>query len=101
MLYHIGVNKTFYGVLALTLHFFKLERGTLDEEGLKTAFPAFRADRQSSLYMDPIHDQVSLTDAQAVPWAIGLRLTPRDPQQLASWISTGSRSLQDFESPSA
>ncbi|KAK2592293.1 hypothetical protein QQS21_010013 [Conoideocrella luteorostrata] len=94
-----NVTKTVYGVLALTLHFFKLERAELDSKAMAAAFPSFRACRQSTLDMDPIHDQVSTSDAQAVPCATGIRLTPRDPQQLAAWIRTGHQSLQDFEAP--
>ncbi|KAM7192663.1 hypothetical protein V8F33_008274 [Rhypophila sp. PSN 637] len=35
----MGVNKTFYGILSPTLHFFKLERASLNDSGMKTVFP--------------------------------------------------------------
>jgi phenylacetate 2-hydroxylase len=100
VLTNADVNKSFYGILSLTLHFFKLERGELDSEGMKDVFPAIRACRQTSPNMDAVLDQISQTDAQALPCATGIRLTPRDPQQLAAWISEGHRSLQDFDAPS-
>lgn len=95
----IDVNRAWYGVLALTLHFFKLERAELDAEGIKAVFPSFRAKRQTSPIMDPVDDQVSPWDGQAVPCATGIRLTPRDPKQLNAWINEGHKSLDDFEAP--
>lgn len=101
MLTIADVNKSFYGILSLTLHFFKLERGELDSEGMQNVFPQIRACRQTSPSMDAIHDQISETEAQAIPCATGIRLTPRDPEQLASWINEEHRSLQDFDGPSS
>ncbi|KAF2677945.1 putative cytochrome P450 phenylacetate 2-hydroxylase, partial [Lentithecium fluviatile CBS 122367] len=96
-----NVNKTLYGILALTLHFFKLERADLDADSMRTVFPRFRADvGQCSPDMDPIVDQVSTCDAQAVPRAVGICLSSRDPEQLAAWINEGHRSLQDFDGTS-
>ncbi|KAI9147458.1 Cytochrome P479 monooxygenase [Paramyrothecium foliicola] len=96
-----NVNKSLYGILALTLHFFKLERVELDNEGMQGVFPSFRACRQASVNMDPVHDQVSTVDAQGLPCAAGIRLIPRNPDQLAFWISEGHQALQDFEAPSS
>ncbi|KAJ4146011.1 hypothetical protein LMH87_004841 [Akanthomyces muscarius] len=95
-----NVNKSFYGVLSLALHFFKFERAELDEDGLKEVFPSFRAARQSTAAMDPIHDQVSLCDGQAAPCATGIRVVPRNPERLAAWISEGHQTLQDFAASS-
>lgn len=93
------VNKSFYGILSLTLHFFKFERAELDEEGMRDVFPSFRACRQTSPKMDPVYDQTSTCDGQAVPCATGIRVVPRNPELLASWIKEGHQSLQDFVAP--
>ncbi|CZR69413.1 uncharacterized protein PAC_19313 [Phialocephala subalpina] len=92
-----NVNKTLYGILALTLHFFKLERAELNDEGMRDVFPSFRAAGQCSMNMDPIKDQISDCDAQAVPFAVGIRLIPRNPDQLNFWIKEDHRTLQEFD----
>ncbi|KAJ3539297.1 hypothetical protein NM208_g5551 [Fusarium decemcellulare] len=94
-----SVNKSFYGVLSLALHFFKFERAELDSKGLKTVFPPFRACGQTSAEMDPIKDQISPIEAQGLPRATGIRVTARDPEQLAAWIETGHTELRDWEAP--
>lgn len=66
---------------------------------MKNVFPTYRACRQSSPDMDPILDQVSQCDGQALPCAAGIRMVPRNPEQLAAWISEGHQSLQDFDAP--
>ncbi|KAJ6788176.1 hypothetical protein PWT90_05182 [Aphanocladium album] len=95
-----NVNKSFYGVLSLALHFFKFERAELDGDSLKDIFPAFRASKQSTAAMDPIFDQVSLCDGQAAPSATGIRVVPRNSGHLAAWIDHGHKTLQDFAAPS-
>ncbi|ATY64872.1 Cytochrome P450 [Cordyceps militaris] len=94
-----NVNKSFYGILSLALHFFKFERVELGEDGLRDVFPSFRAFRQSSREMHAIHDQVSACDGQAVPCATGIRVIPRNPGKLAAWVSEGHQALQDFVAP--
>ncbi|KAJ3488819.1 hypothetical protein NLG97_g6127 [Lecanicillium saksenae] len=96
-----NVNKTFYGVLSLALHFFRFERAELDKDGLREVFPPFRASKQSTAAMDPIIDQVSLCDGQAAPSATGIRVVPRNPERLAAWVEHGHRTLQDFDAASA
>lgn len=93
------MNKTFYGILSLTLHFFKLERTALDDEGMKTVFPPYRSCGQTSAEMDPIKDQVSPVEAQGVPRATGIRVTARNPEQLAGWLEQGHLDLQDWIAP--
>ncbi|KAF7321109.1 Cytochrome P450 phenylacetate [Mycena chlorophos] len=82
------VNKMFYGSFVLLLHFFKLERAPLEEAARNSTFPKFRStiDGEMSLEADPIHDQVSLCDAQAIPLPAGIKLTPRNPEALAQWL---------------
>ena len=82
------------------MHFFELKRDNLDAEGLKEVFPAYRADgEEASATMDPITDQVSECAAQALPRAAGVRLTPRDPAQLAHWLAEGHAEMDQFERP--
>ncbi|KAJ6787993.1 hypothetical protein PWT90_01105 [Aphanocladium album] len=94
-----SVNKSLYGALSLALHFFKFERVALDEEGMRDVFPSFRACRQTTADMDPVYDQVSPCERQAVPCATGIRAVPRNPEQLAHWLNEGHQSLQDFVAP--
>ncbi|KAI9154662.1 3-hydroxyphenylacetate 6-hydroxylase [Paramyrothecium foliicola] len=94
-----GVNKSFYGVLSLALHFFKFERAELGEDGMKTVFPSFRACSQSSSKMDPIEDQISPIEAQGLPRATGIRVTARNPEQLSAWLDKGHSTLQDWNAP--
>jgi hypothetical protein len=91
------VHKMMYGAIILFLHFFELERGPLDEEGLKEVFPDYRAAAQSSPAVDPIFDQISLCASQALPKATGVRLIPRNPEQLARWIDEDHASMDQFE----
>ncbi|KZV60724.1 putative cytochrome P450 phenylacetate 2-hydroxylase [Peniophora sp. CONT] len=94
------VNKVLYGTIILLLHFFELQRDTLDAEGRKEVFPAYRADvAEASATMDPITDQVTECAAQALPRAAGVRLTPRDPAQLAHWLAEGHADMDQFERP--
>lgn len=93
------VNKSLYGILSLALHFFKFERAELNDEELRDVFPLFRACRQTTVEMHPIHDQVSTSERQAVPCATGIRVLPRNPGQLASWLSEGHQTLGDFMAP--
>ena len=88
-----------YGTLILILHFFNLERGKLDKEGLSEVFPEFRGEAESSYELHPITDQISECDAQALPKASGVRLTPRDPEALQRWIAEGHTSLDQFDRP--
>ncbi|KZT64715.1 cytochrome P450 [Daedalea quercina L-15889] len=93
------VNKMLYGSLILVLHFFDLDRAPLDEEGLAEVFPDFRSAEESSWRMDPIADQISECDAQALPKASGVRLRPRDRGALQWWISEGHVHLDQFDRP--
>jgi hypothetical protein len=89
----------FYGNLVLLLHFFKLSRAPMNDAALSKVFPAFRAEREASVEMDPIDDQVSVCDPQALPWAAGIKLTPRDPEELAKWLTEGHMELDQWERP--
>ncbi|KAJ7613752.1 putative cytochrome P450 phenylacetate 2-hydroxylase [Mycena polygramma] len=94
-----SVNKLLYGNLVLLLHFFKLERGSLGEAERAAVFPSFRAVREASLEVHPIDDQVSPCDAQALPLAAGIKLTARDPEALARWLTEGHRELDQWDGP--
>lgn len=89
----------FYGNLTLLLYFFKLERAPLDEAAKAKVFPSFRAAKEASAEMHPIDDQISSCDAQALAAYVGVKLTPRDPDVLAKWISEGHRELDQFQFP--
>ncbi|KAF8582383.1 putative cytochrome P450 phenylacetate 2-hydroxylase [Ramaria rubella] len=80
-------NRGLYSTLVLLFHFFKWERGALAEEEKKHVFPPFRAQRECTADMDPITDTATPTEAQAIPWACGLKFTPRDPEALAEWLA--------------
>jgi len=74
-------------MLTLLLYFFKLERAPLSEDAKREVFPSFRATREASLDMHPVHDQMGSCDSQALPGYFGVRLTPRDPSALAQWMA--------------
>ncbi|KAJ7749897.1 putative cytochrome P450 phenylacetate 2-hydroxylase [Mycena metata] len=95
-----NVNKMLYANLVLLLHFFKLERGPLDDTTIGTVFPAARAVGEASLSVNPIDDQVSACDPQALPLAAGIKLTVRDPDALDRWLADGHRELDQWEGPS-
>ncbi|KZV72553.1 putative cytochrome P450 phenylacetate 2-hydroxylase [Peniophora sp. CONT] len=95
------VNKMMYGTIILLLHFFKMERAALDEEGRNEVFPAYRATAEASEELDPITDQISECAAQALPKAAGIRLTPRDPEALTRWLAEGHQLMDQFERPDA
>ena len=99
VLVFLDVNKMLYGTLTLLLYFFKLERAPLDESAKADIFPSFRAEREASVEMHPIDDQVSTCDAQALAGYVGIKLTPRDPEALAQWLAEGHQELDQFERP--
>ncbi|KAJ7713061.1 cytochrome P450, partial [Mycena metata] len=84
-----SVNRLLYGNLILLLHFFRLERAPLSEAARAAVFPKLRAVGEASREVHPIDDQISVCDAQAVPLAAGIRLTARDPDALARWLTEG------------
>ncbi|KAJ7020855.1 cytochrome P450 [Mycena alexandri] len=94
-----SVNRSLYGNLTLLLHFFRLERAPLSEAARAAVFPKLRAVGEASLEVHPIDDQISACDAQAVPLAAGIRLTARDPDALARWLTEGHRELDQWERP--
>ncbi|KAJ6458944.1 cytochrome P450 [Mycena vitilis] len=94
-----NVNKMLYANLVLLLHFYKLERGPLGDDARASVFPELRAVGEAGLEMHPVDDQVSACDAQAVPLAAGIKLTPRDPDALARWLAEGHRKLDQWERP--
>jgi hypothetical protein len=93
------VNKVLYGALVLLLHHFKLERAALDDEAKAKVFPPIRADREMSMDVDAIADQVAECDSQAIPLMAGVKLTPRNPDALTRWIAEAPTFLDQFEEP--
>lgn len=80
-------NRGLYSTLVLLFHFFTWERAPLAEEEKKHVFPPFRAVRECSADMHPLDDTATPTEAQAIPWACGLKFTVRDPDSLADWLA--------------
>jgi hypothetical protein len=84
--YHPVANRGIYSTLILLLHFFKWERGALTEEARKHVKPPIRGERECSANMDPLKDAAE-TVVQAIPWACGMKFTPRDPEALTDWLA--------------
>jgi hypothetical protein len=84
--YHLVANRGIYSTLILLLHFFKWERGALTEEDMKDVKPPIRRERECSAEMDPLKD-VAESLVQAIPWACGVKFTPRDPEALMDWLA--------------
>ena len=84
-----------YGILVLLLYFFKLERAPLSDLSKSEVFPPFRATQEASSEMDPIQDQISACDAQALPGCVGIQLTLRDPHGLKKWLADAERDGRD------
>lgn len=80
-------NRGLYSTLVLLFHFFTWERAPLAEEEKKHVFPPFRAARECTADMHPLDDTATPTEAQAIPWACGLKFTIRDPDALADWLA--------------
>lgn len=80
-------NRILYSTLVLLLHFFKWERAPLAEAEMELVFPLFRAARECSLEMHPTLDTATPDEAQAIPWACGMKWTARDPEGLKEWFS--------------
>ncbi|KAJ4355171.1 hypothetical protein N0V95_003194 [Ascochyta clinopodiicola] len=81
-------NRGLYSTLVLLLHFFTWERQPLDEEQKKHVFPPFRAERECSIEMDAVEDTATPTEAQAIPWSIGMKFHCRDPAALRAWLES-------------
>lgn len=86
--YDTVANRSLYSTLVLLLHFFTWERQHLAEEERKLVFPAFRAERECSLEMDAIADTATPTEAQAIPWSVGIKFQCRDEDGLRGWIAS-------------
>ncbi|KAF8492259.1 cytochrome P450 [Gautieria morchelliformis] len=79
-------NRGIYSTLILLLHFFKWERAMLTDEQRKRIMPRIRGKRECSADMDPLTDAAE-TALQAIPYAFGMKFTPRDPEALADWLA--------------
>lgn len=86
-------------MLVLLIHHFKLERAPMEEAAKAKTFPEIRSVREMSVEVDPIDDQVSECDSQAIPLMAGIKLTPRNPDSLARWIAEAPSLLDQFEEP--
>ena len=80
-------NRELYATLLLLIHFFKWERRALGEQEKQHVFAPFRVERECTADMDPLTDSATPTEAQAIPWACGLKFAHRDPEALAEWLS--------------
>jgi hypothetical protein len=90
------VNKILYGALVMLLYHFKLERGAMDKESMDKVFLDIRK-REMTPECDPIADQCSECDPQAIPLAAGIKVIPRDPEALARWIADAPTMLDQFD----
>lgn len=85
-------------MLSLVIHFYRIERAPLDEAGKEEIFPGFRRGvGEASISVDPLDDQYSTCDAQAIPRPIGIRLIPREPDAASKWLSEGCHSLDQYD----
>ncbi|PIA93466.1 3-hydroxyphenylacetate 6-hydroxylase [Cercospora beticola] len=79
-------SRGLYSTLVLLIHFFTWERQPMSEEAKKDVFPLFRNQRECSLEMDALADTATPTEAQAIPWACGIKFHCRDPEAMQSWL---------------
>jgi hypothetical protein len=79
-------SRGLYSTLVLLINFFQWERQALGEEAKKEVFPLFRAERECSLEMDPLTDTATPTEAQAIPWACGVKFHCRNPEAMRAWL---------------
>ncbi|PPJ60972.1 hypothetical protein CBER1_11796 [Cercospora berteroae] len=79
-------SRGLYSTLVLLIHFFTWERQPMSEEAKQDVFPLFRNQRECSLEMDALADTATPTEAQAIPWACGIKFHCRDPEAMQAWL---------------